>query len=254
MLKTAIYSAGIILSATAFELGTATNLHGAEMASLTVLFVLMPFACGLAGAVAAMIYLPVRISVTGMAGFALFYMFSCALMIVGLLPIAPIIAAQSIFSERNGMAAGLVLVFLSFVVAGLSLYFARWCLVRFSRTTIPSLSGRVLLWPALTLSVATIAPLAPRIYEVYLESDHVHITGHGPSMPTIVLILLSATPGLALILCHDSLFRQALDFLFRDRVMGNTSGLAWLLARMGLALGVAIVLGINILMFHTVGL
>lgn len=248
MLRTAIYGLAILVAAVAVEYGASVQLSGIGMAVLIALSYLMPLGCGLAGAIVAMLSLPIRISWIGVVGFAPFYTFGCLLLIVALMPVVPMGLAKSIFSGQGYKAVGAVLALLSLPAGSVLLFLARGCLLRYSQSTAPNGPGYIFLTPALAISFATIAPLAPRIYEAYLESDHVHVVAHGPSMPLLALTLLSVIPGFVLVVCHDIMFRRSLDYLFWGRNLADRGGLVWGLVLIGLILGAIIVLIVSILM------
>jgi len=249
MLRAVIYCVAILSSAAAFQYGLSVQLSGIGIVVLLALFVLMPLVCGVAGTVTAVLFLPIRISWTGMAGFAAFYAIGCMLLAIALMPIVPIELAKSILSKQSHMAAGAGLVLLSLATGMVFLTLAWLCLRGLSQTAPPNRQARTLLAPALALSFAIVAPLAPGLYEAFLESGRTHIVAHSRSLPRLAHILLSAAPAIALLLCHDALFRRALDRLIWGRDFAEKGWPAWGLVVAGLALGAIIVLTVDVMMF-----
>lgn len=239
MVRAAIYGVAIVLAVVAVKY--------TESPLYWVLLVLSPLVYGVIGAMAAVLFLPIRISWVGVVGFALFYTSGCILFIVALTPIVPMGLARTISSGLTVVAVGSGLVVLLLATGMVFLALARGCLLRFSQTTPPNAPKRALWTPALAISFATVTALAPAVYASYLESKHQHVAAHTPSSPDMEVVLLWAIPIFILVLCHDFMFRRALDHLFWGRSFMGKNGLVLGLARSGLILGGIFVLSLNAL-------
>lgn len=221
----------------ALLVATVAIVHAGSSFNYNILLVLLPLIYGVIGAVAAVLFLPIRISWIGVVGFALFYTVGCILFIVALMPIVPMELVQTISS-------GLVVLLLATGVVFLGL--ARGCLLKFSQTTPPNAPRRALWTPALAISFAAVTALAPAMFDGH-SGDHRHVVGHAPPTPELEVYLLWTTPVFILVLCHDFMFRRALDYLFWGRSFVDEDSLVLGLVHTCLVIGGIIVLSFKFL-------